>query len=454
MTPRSRRDLITIAILWVVLAGIAEFLSSYVIESFPGTLSKQGVVTSDAIFFLVRVADPVLILVALIIIFAAIRFRVPDNDTKESEHQYRGAAAFPWGWVAVSVVLNVLFIFHPGISGLEAIWSMEAAATNPLEVDVTASQWAWTFSYPEHKLSGVKELVVPVNRPVKFVLNSNDVMHSFWVPAWGIKKAVIPGEQRTLFITPDEIVSTEANPRVRVQCSQICGVGHADMQAPVQVVSLDDFNSWIDKTRKAQESDMGGMNMGGMKMDGGGGMNMNGGQMDMNGDSSGSGGMQMNNGGSGMNMNNGQMNDGQMDMTNGGGSSGSGGMQMNNDGSNMNMNGRQMNDGQMDMNGSGSSGSGSMQMNNGGANMNMNGGQMDSGSGMNMGGEDSSMSGNKMNMDSTSGGMNMNDGQMNMNGGSSGSDSMQMNNDSANPKMKMNGGQMDMSGQNQEEGTK
>ena len=146
---------------------------------------------------------------------------------------------------------------------------MAKAATDPIEVDVTARQWAWRFDYPAEKLTNAAELVVPVDTPVRFVLTSNDVIHSFWVPAWGIKKAVISGEARTLVITSDRIVDTTADPTVRVQCSQICGVGHAEMQAVVRVVSRSDFDQWVETTRAAATE--GGMNMPGMNMPG---MNM------------------------------------------------------------------------------------------------------------------------------------------------------------------------------------
>src|SRR3546814_7293093 len=60
------------------------------------------------------------------------RFRVADDDEEPSAEQCRSGQAFPWGWVAVSTILNVLFIFNPGITGLSSIWSMAEAASDPL----------------------------------------------------------------------------------------------------------------------------------------------------------------------------------------------------------------------------------------------------------------------------------------------------------------------------------
>src|SRR3546814_6406644 len=94
--------------------------------------SSQGLVTAESIAFLLWITVPVFVLVVLLIVYSMIRFRVADDDEEPSEAQYRSGQAFPWGWVAVSTILNVLFIFHPGITGLSSIWSMAEAASDPL----------------------------------------------------------------------------------------------------------------------------------------------------------------------------------------------------------------------------------------------------------------------------------------------------------------------------------
>ena len=268
ISARTRSDIIRLAVIWVIVAVIAEGLVGAFIGGYPGTASEQGAVTSDAVFFLLWVTAPVFALVVVIIFYSMFRFRVPDDDATPSDSQYRSARAFPWGWVTMSVVLNVLFIIHPGLTGLSAIWSMAQAAPDPMEVDVTAAQWSWTYAYPQQGLKNVRDLVVPVDKPVRFVLKTADVIHSFWVPAWGIKKAVIPGETRTLVVTPDRIVDTTTDPNARVQCSQICGAGHAEMRSALRVVSLTDFDQWVTKTKAAQQSEGSGMNMPGMNMNG------------------------------------------------------------------------------------------------------------------------------------------------------------------------------------------
>ena len=269
MSRKTRSDLIKLAVLWVAISIIGEAGTAYLIGQYPTMTSRQGLITAEAIAILLWITVPVFVLVALLIVYSMIRFRVADDDRESSEAQYRTGRAFPWAWVTVSTVLNVLFIFYPGVTGLSSIWSIAEAATEPLEVEVTASQWEWAFSYPQEQLAGQSELVVPVDRPVRFALRSKDVIHSFWVPAWGLKREVIPGQMQTLVVTPTSIVDTAANPMMRVQCSQICGAGHAEMRAVVRVVSQADFTAWVEATRgQPPGMEMPGMEMPGMEMPG------------------------------------------------------------------------------------------------------------------------------------------------------------------------------------------
>lgn len=139
---------------------------------------------------------------------------------------------------------------------------------NELVVDVTGRQWEWKFSYPQYGINqavdknGSDILVLPVNRPVKFVLRSYgfnhpydtqiDVIHSFWVPAFGMKTDVIPGETRYEYILPTKIASTQTNEMYRVQCAEVCGPGHPFMEANMKVVSTSDFQSWVAAEKKLQ----------------------------------------------------------------------------------------------------------------------------------------------------------------------------------------------------------
>jgi len=274
MDRETRKQLTWIAFLWVASTIIVEILVQVAIDNWPLIGSLEGQITGEAIFFLFRSTAPVFTLIVVILIYTIFKFRVPMEDQEPSEAQFATGWLFISGWVGLSVALNVLFIFYPGIYGLEDLWNEARAevSANPLVINVVGKQWEWDMEYADYDLSTINEMVVPVGRPIEFVLQTDDVMHSFWVPAWGVKRSLIPGETRKIFVTPTVVTSTEEDPTLRLQCAQICGIGHPRMRGEVKVVSQEDFDKWVAK-EKSERADKGGMNMNGMNM---GGMNMGG----------------------------------------------------------------------------------------------------------------------------------------------------------------------------------
>ncbi len=127
---------------------------------------------------------------------------------------------FVWGWI----VYSGMGLNHP---------------TDALEIKVLAKQWNWTFQYDDGRTM-MGEVVVPVNKPVKFVMTSNikDVIHSFFLPNFRVKKDVVPGMFTTLWVKPT-IVGTH-----QVFCAEYCGTDHSNMLAKMHVVSDENWQKW------------------------------------------------------------------------------------------------------------------------------------------------------------------------------------------------------------------
>ncbi|MDA8192922.1 MAG: cytochrome c oxidase subunit II [Thermaerobacter sp.] len=265
-------DVVIFGILWIVFSVLGELGAKAWVDSAPqgsgpyfGVASNVGLVGVHAFDFLVWVALPIFVFVALMIVFSMVRFHVRKDSpaTGDAPAQFRNNKAFVGIWVVASILINVLIWLHPNASGLETVFAAQAPQNNPnaLVVDVTARQWEWIFSYPQYHITqslnaaGQDVLYLPVNRPVKFVLRSYDpfhaydyqiaVIHGFWIPAFGIKLDVVPGETRQLYLTPTKLTSTEQNPMTRVQCSEVCGPGHPYMEANVHVVTAAQFAAWV-----------------------------------------------------------------------------------------------------------------------------------------------------------------------------------------------------------------
>lgn len=242
---RGRRDLVAVGALWLALTVVGEVVVEvFAADAFPVVAAREGEVSDDAILAILRVVVPVFAFIGVVIVYSALRFRAPAGDEGDSPVQRRVDGRFAWGWVGATSALTVLVIVYPGITGLRELWEL-ADPADPLVVEVTARQWEWRFSYPVQGPADQEELVLPVDRPVRFLLSSEDVVHSFWVPAFRIKEDVVPGETRELVLTPDRLVSTTTSPLARVQCAELCGAGHAEMRSEVRVVSEEDFADWV-----------------------------------------------------------------------------------------------------------------------------------------------------------------------------------------------------------------
>lgn len=264
-------DIVFFGIVWVILSAVAEwalYLTRH--NSMYFLITDQGKIALDAFNFLTTMITPVFLFVIWFLIYTMIRFRAKTKEAKPAKVQSTTNPIFTGIWIIGSIVLNVLFWLHPTAADLEQMFAMQAPQNNrgDLVVDVTARQWEWMFSYPQYGLTqtvnarGQDELVIPVHKRVKFVLRSYDpfhtydiaagVIHSFWIPAFGFKEDVIPGETRYEYMTVNRTASYRTNPEVRVQCAEVCGPGHPWMEAPVSIVTHSAFKSWVAKQKALQ----------------------------------------------------------------------------------------------------------------------------------------------------------------------------------------------------------
>jgi cytochrome c oxidase subunit 2 len=115
-------------------------------------------------------------------------------------------------------------------------------------VDVTAFQWQWQFDYPDLGARSVAtddanpDLVLPQGAIVEFRLTSLDVLHSFWIPGFRYKRDIFPGETATFQVTVGDTLGSFPNSGI---CAEFCGYDHHKMKFDVDVVTPDEFTSWV-----------------------------------------------------------------------------------------------------------------------------------------------------------------------------------------------------------------
>jgi len=212
--------------------GIALVLRLQVL---PTIASREATIENDAFVLLLALSVPVLMLVVVVAVYSAWGFRATD-DTVDGPpvHAHVGFQSL---WLGLSVLL-VLVLFAYGTVGLIDI---RGAKTADFEVNISAEQWAWHYEYPE---TGVKssELHIPVDQRVHLTITSIDVIHSFWVPAFGIKQDAVPGHPTEVYMTATR---TGTYPGM---CSELCGLGHTTMTTTAVVSDQAELQAWLTQT--------------------------------------------------------------------------------------------------------------------------------------------------------------------------------------------------------------
>ncbi len=166
-------------------------------------------------------------------------------------------------------VIPVLILVAMAIPATKTLIAMEDTSQSDLTVKITGSQWKWHYSYFEqdveffsllatkqNQIDGIEmkganyllevdqPLVLPADRKVRFLMTSDDVIHSWWVPAFAVKKDTIPGFINEAWTRVDE-------PGIyRGQCAELCGRAHGFMPIVVQVLEPSEFDTWLEDKKQ------------------------------------------------------------------------------------------------------------------------------------------------------------------------------------------------------------
>ncbi len=189
----------------------------------------------DLLTVMIVLSSFVFSLVLVMLFYALWKFKAKPGDESDGEPLH-GNTRLEVAW---TLIPTVIVLFAGGYSWA-VLNDIEEPAKDPLTVAVFSQQYAWSFAYPGKGYVWTEgELHVPVDRQVHFKMHAQDVIHSFWVPEWRIKKDNVPGITTTAIVTPDKIGTYQ------LICTELCGFGHASMRAKVVVESPADFREWV-----------------------------------------------------------------------------------------------------------------------------------------------------------------------------------------------------------------
>lgn len=242
------------AIIWTAVAFVVVVFVGWLMVrdiGLPGgrpltTLSPRGDKAQniqDLIIPVFAIAGLVFVLVEVGLVYLVRRFRrtKDDVDGVDEPEQVHGNTRLEIGWTIVpSLLLAVLAVFN-----VQSILYMDDAE-DPLEVTVIGQQWWWEYRYDLDDDGTVDiitatEAAIPVGRDVIFKIQSNDVIHSFWIPALAGKMDAVPGR------THERVLQASEPGLFQGQCTEYCGLSHGVMRMQVKALEQADYDTWVQR---------------------------------------------------------------------------------------------------------------------------------------------------------------------------------------------------------------
>lgn len=189
----------------------------------------------DGIFFFIYYGS-IILTVGILVAVAYFIWKYRKKVHQQADHD-PALAHNTWlelAWTIPPLIL-VMGIF---VVSFKDYIALSIAPQNATQIKVLGKKWFWAFEYP----NGVKtlgELVVPVNTPIQLLMSSDDVLHSFYIPNFRVKRDVIPNRYTKLWFHPTK------TGQFQIFCTEYCGDGHSDMLASIRVLSMPDYQKWL-----------------------------------------------------------------------------------------------------------------------------------------------------------------------------------------------------------------
>ncbi len=196
---------------------------------FSGSTGLSGRVVDNVFLYILIICVFLLGLITFLMVYFVIRYR---RGKHPEPADIEGSTWLEITWTVIPTLI-VLTMFYYGLTGFEFLKKVPEGA---MVVKVIARQWSWLFQYE----NGIQdtELRVPVGKPVKLLLTSQDVIHGFYAPAFRVKQDAVPGMTTYLWFQPTQVGTFD------VLCSQYCGLEHAHMLTKLVVLPQEDFTKW------------------------------------------------------------------------------------------------------------------------------------------------------------------------------------------------------------------
>lgn len=245
-----KRDWLSVGVIWAVLTVIGEY-AAVTWSMVPEGYTREATVVNDAYRQLMIMAVPVFTFTVTMLGYSIVRFRSharPEEDGPNLVATPRVVTT----WLVITTGLALAVLIDPGFVGLR---ELRGEASSDMVVEAVGQRWSWTITYENGASTGLQpgdEMVVPVDTRIRFDVTATDVVHSFWIPAFGLKIDAVPGRTTEMYVTTERTGDYDTDHKLRIQCAELCGLGHAEMYLPVRVVDRDEFTTWLDELERNQ----------------------------------------------------------------------------------------------------------------------------------------------------------------------------------------------------------
>lgn len=202
---------------------------------FSGATGISGRVVDNVFLYILIVCVILLGLITFLMIYFVIHYR---RGKHPQPVDIEGSKWLEIAWTVIPTLI-VLTMFYYGLTGFEFLKKVPPGA---MVVNVIARQWSWLFQYENGAQD--TELKVPIGRPVKLLLTSQDVIHGFYAPAFRIKQDAVPGMTNYLWFQSTQTGTFD------VMCSQYCGLEHSHMLTKIVVLPEEEFTKWYQSKKE------------------------------------------------------------------------------------------------------------------------------------------------------------------------------------------------------------
>jgi cytochrome c oxidase subunit II len=246
----KRAPVLPLVAIGVVASAIGIALG-LLIDWFPVAASSQVDQVDHFYDVLIIASVPMFVLVTAVVLYCVYRFKVRPGEEDMDGPPIHGNTRLEVIWTIIPAVMMVGLCIYAAVLLNEAE-EAPAAGEEELNVRVVGEQFTWTFYYPPAEEGGEEiassQLYLPVDQSVLFQVQTKDVLHDFWVPAFRWKIDAVPGITTQYRVRPTRIG------RYPVVCAELCGLGHAVMRQTAIVEEQDAFADWLEEQAQAGDS--------------------------------------------------------------------------------------------------------------------------------------------------------------------------------------------------------